>query len=313
MGAALACLALLTACSSDPKPVYQDEPPAEAVLNEYDDSLEPSAAVLALVPTAASTVMVTDFDQLRLVLGFGSLDSEGTPADRARFWRLVPRTATLSLGMLRPADERLRADFGISQDDVAWEASYSGDVEGWVLAFHAKTPMASVARAVEAGVGPLKGAVVDADRHLVMSAQAPASSQSWGAEPELVALSGREAVSTYLTRSCLPFDTVFGDGMQEQLASAPAAALRAIDELDAFAVALGAELATVLLGEDRSDAFDRARLAEVMPPTDPEFPLAMSRPVADPSTGRLGYTLGDPVAAAELTRTQHLPFAVCRG
>lgn len=311
-GAALACLALLTACSSDPKPVYQDEPTSELVVNEYDDSLEPSAAVLALVPSAASTVMVTDFDQLRLVLGFGSLDSEGTPKDRARFWRLVPRTATLSAGMLRPVDDRLRADFGISQDDVAWEASYSGDAEGWVLAFRAKTAMASVARAVEAGVGPLKGAVVDADRHLVMSAGAPASAQSWGAEPELVRLAGREAVSTYLTRGCLPFDTVFGAGMQEQLATAPAAALHALDALDAFAVALGGELATVLLGDNRSDAFDRARLAEVMPPTNPEFPLAMSRPVADPSTGRLGYTLGDPVAAAELTRAQHLPFAVCR-
>ncbi|KRA39119.1 hypothetical protein ASD81_11295 [Nocardioides sp. Root614] len=312
-GAVLAGLALLTACSSDPKPVYQDAPSPAAVVVEYDGSLEPSAAVLVLVPAEASSVMVTDFDQLRLVLGFGSLDKASPPAELASFWSKVPRTAALSSGMLRPFEDRLRADFGIGQDDVAWEATYAGDSAGWVLAFRPTTSMADVARAVRAGVGPLKGASVDAARHLVTSVAPPEVADSWGAEPEMVGLAGREAVSTYLVRGCLAFDTVFGAGMQAQLAAAPAAALSGLDELDGFGVALGNELATVLLGDDRSDAFERARIAEVMPPTVPEFPLAMSRPVADPSTGRLGYTLGDPAAAAELTRTQHLPFAVCRG
>lgn len=314
MGAALVGLALFTACSGDPKPVYQDAPSPAAVVSEYDESLEPSAAVLALVPADARTVMVTDFDQLRLVLGFGSLDKTSAPSELARFWSQVPSTAALSRGMLRPFEAQLRDDFGITQDDVAWEATYAGDdASGWVLAFRPTTAMASVSRAVQAGVGPFKGASVDAARHLVTSATPPDVAESWGAEPALVGLAGREAVSTYLTRGCLAFDTVFGIGMQAQLAAAPAAALGALDELDGFAVALGNELATVLLGDDRSDAFERARIAEVMPPTNPEFPLAMSRPVADPSTGRLGYTLGDPAAAAELTRTQHLPFAVCRG
>lgn len=280
---------------------------------QYDESLEPSAAVLPLVPAEASTVTVTDFNQLRLVLGFGSLDKTSAPSELAAFWSKVPRTAALSSGMLRPFEDRLREDFGIGQDDVAWEATYSGDTAGWVLAFRPSTPMANVSRAVLAGVGPLKGASVDAARHLVTSVAPPEVANSWGAEPSMVSLAGREAVSTYLARGCLAFDTIFGAGMQAQLAAAPAAALGALDELDGFGVALGSELATVLLGEDRSDAFERARIAEVMPPTDPEFPLAMSRPVADPSTGRLGYTMGDPAAAAELTRTQHLPFAVCRG
>lgn len=311
IGAALACLTVLTACSEEPKPVYQDEPVPQAIVSEYDAALEPSAAVLALVPTAASTVTVTDFAQLRLVLGFGSLDSSSSVRDRARFWRLVPRTASLSGGLLRPVEDRLREDFGFSQDDVAWEATYSGDAEGWVLAFGEKTPMDAVTRAVRAGVGPLDGAIVDVDRRLVTSTEPPASADSWGAEEALVRLAGREAVSTFLARGCLPFDSVFGDGMQAQLAAAPAAALGDLDELDAFAVALGGELVTVLLGDNRSDAFERARLAEVMPPTNPEFALAMSRPVADPSTGRLGYTLDDPVAAAELTRKRDLPFAVC--
>lgn len=309
----VACVVLVSGCSSDPEPVYQDSPAPQAVVTEYDASLEPSAAVLSLVPEAATTLQVTDFDHLRLVLGFGSLDGTSSAADLARFWRGAPTTSTLTLGLLRPFDDRLRADFGIGQDDVAWEASYAGGATGWVLKLHDKASMASMQRAVRAGVGPLRGAVVDADRHLVTSAEPPEVDASWGVVEGMLSLVGREAISTYVERACLPFDTVFGDGMEDQLADAPAAALRALDELDAYSVALGAELATVQLGPKRSDAFDRVRLAEVMPPTVPEFGVVMTRGVADPSTGRLGYVLTDPVGAAELTRTRKLPFAVCRG
>lgn len=311
--AALACAvlvgAVLTGCTSEPKPVYQDAAPPAPVATEYDPSLEPSAAALTLVPASATSLTVTDFDQLRLVLGYGSLTGASPAAERAAFWRKAPSTATLSLGLLRPDDARLRADFGIGQDDVAWEATYDG---GWILVFHDTVPMASVQRAVKAGVGRLRGAVVDTARHLVTSAAPPDVAQSWGAQASLLALVGREAVSTYVDRSCLSFDSVFGQGMQAQLADAPAAALRALDELDAYSVALGTELATVQLGPTRNDAFDRVRLAEVMPPTRPDFALAMSRGVADPASGRLGYTLSNPAAAAELTRTRQLPFAVCR-
>lgn len=310
--ALLACAALLAACSGEPEPVYQEETAPQSVVTEYDASLEPSAAVLALVPAAATTLTVTDFDQLRLVLGYGSLDGDTSQRERDAFWRKAPQTSTLSLGLLAPADARLRADFGIGRDDVAWEASYDGDASGWVLAFHDTVPMAAVQRAVRAGVGPLDGAVVDTDRHLVTSAEPPASDDSWGATEGMLALVGREAISTFVDRSCLDFDSVFGSGMEEQLADAPKAALRALDELDAYSVALGAELVTVQLGPGRSDAFDRVRLAEVMPRTDPDFGLVMSRGVADPSTGRLGYTLGDPAAAAALTKARKLPFAVCR-
>lgn len=308
----LACAALLAACSSDPKPVYQEETAPQAVVTEYDASLEPSAAVLSLVPAGATSLTVTDFDQLRLVLGYAALDGASPQRERDAFWRKAPQSATLSLGLLAPADARLRADFGVGRDDVAWEATWDGDGSGWVLAFHDSVPMAAVQRAVRAGVGPLDGAVVDADRHLVTSAEPPASGDSWGATEGMLGLVGRESVSTYVDRSCLDFDSVFGSGMEAQLAEAPRAALRAIDELDAFSVALGAELVTVQLGPDRGDVFDRLRLAEVMPRTEPDFGLVMSRGVADPSTGRLGYTLADPAGAAALTKARKLPFAVCR-
>ncbi|AIY15593.1 hypothetical protein GUY44_09240 [Pimelobacter simplex] len=314
VGAALAGVVLLAACSSDPKPVYQRSPEPRAEVSEYDGSQEPSAAVLALVPTAATTLAVTDFDQLRLVLGFGTLKGSSPAPERERFWRQVPRTASLSTGLLRPVEAQLRERFGFGQDDVAWEATYSGGgAEGWVLAFHGDLAMASVRRAVGAGVGPLRGAVVDADHRLVTSATPPDAAQSWGAEPDLVALTGGEAVATYLQRGCDPFDTVFGAGMQAQLAAAPAAALDSLDPLDAYSVALGTELVTARLGENRSDAFERARLADVMPPTKPDFGLVMSRAVADPASGRIGYVLADPAAAARLTRTHHLPFTVCPG
>lgn len=304
---------VVSACSSDPKPVYQDAPATEDTLTRYDDALEPSAAVLALVPEAASTLMVTDFDQLRLVLGFGSLTGKSPAGELARFWRRMPRTAALSTGMLRPRQERLKRDFGFTQDDVAWEARYDGDAAGWVMAFHPKVSMAAVQRAVRAGVGPLKGAVVDTERRLVSSAPLPEPEASLGADPTMVALAGVEGVSTYLSRGCLPFDTVFGPGMESKLAEAPAAALRQLDDLDGFSVVLGGELVTVRLGDDRSDAFERARIAEFMPRTDPDFGLVMTRPVADPSTGRVGYTLADPVGAATLIRERELPFAVCAG
>lgn len=313
--AALVCATLVTgfaACSDDPEPVYQDDTAPQAVVREYDASLEPSAAVLSLVPAGATSLTVTDFDQLRLVLGFGSLDSASPPEERETFWRRAGRTATLSLGLLRDVDEQLRADFGFSRDDVAWEASWEGEQSGWALAFHDSVPMRAVQRAVRAGVGPLRGAVVDADRHLVTSARPPAGDQSWGAVPEMAALTGREAISTFVDRSCRDFDDVFGDGMEASLAKAPKAALRAIDELEAWSVALGAELVTVQLGPDRGDAFDRVRLADVMPRTDPDFGTVMDRGVADPSSGRLGYTLRDPRGAAELTKARQLPFAVCR-
>ncbi|MDQ6524047.1 hypothetical protein RB608_10570 [Nocardioides sp. LHD-245] len=314
MVAAVIIVTGLAGCSGDPDPVKQQVPEPETAVAEYDASKEPSAAVLALVPATATTLAVTDFDQLRLVLGFSTLDGATPAPERERFWRRIRRTAALSEGLLRPVDQRLRNQFGISQDDVAWEASWSGADGaggGWVLAFHDDKAMAAVHRAVEAGVGPLAGAVVDDARRLVTSTAPPAPAAAWGADPELVALTGSEAVSTYVERGCTPFATVFGAGMEEQLAAAPAAALHGLDELEAWSVALGTELVTVQLGKARSDAFDRVRLAEVMPPTDPEFGLVMSRGVADPSSGRLGYTLADPPAAARLVRERRLPFTVC--
>lgn len=309
----LPLVALLAAgCSSSDEPVYPDDPDTSAISTDYDPDLEPSAAVLPLVPADASVLQVTDFDQLRLTLGFGALDRQSPASERARFWRALSGAATLSSGLLRPvADELASYDFG--PDDVAWEATYADGAVGWVIALHDDVPLPKVQRAIRDGVGPLAGAELDTDSRLVTSAAPPEGDESWAAIADVVGLVGQEANATYVDRGCLEFDTVFGDGMEEQLAEAPREALDALDPLEGFSVALGSDLATVRLGEGREDAFDRLRLAEVMPAVRPEFGAGFARGAADPSTGRLGYDIQRPSAATTLIEDEHLPFAVCGG
>jgi hypothetical protein len=311
-GALLLAASVLTACGSPPERVYQDLGDPAPTVETYDGTLDPSKAVLPLVPADATTLKVTDFTQVRLTLGFGELDGTSPAADRDRFWRDLHTTATLSTGLLRPVDDQLRKRFGFGADDVVWEATYSGGgTDGWVLSFREDLAMGGVERAVRAGVGPLKGAVVDADDHLVTSAAAPAGDDSWGHDPELVALVGRPADATYLQRGCLSFDDVYGPGVEDQLASGSQEVVRELQPLDGFAIAFGGQLVTAQLGEERDDLFPRLRLAGVLPATTPDFGSAFERGVADPSTGRLGYQLGSPADAVRLTVEKRLPFAVC--
>jgi len=297
-------------CSDSDNPVYPDEPDTSAISTEYNPLLEPSAAALPLVPADATTLEVTDFDQLRLTLGFGSMDGKSPATDRARFWQALTHAATLSTGLLRPVADQLQP-YGFGADDVAWEATYSGGAEGWVIAFHDNVSLGKVQQAIDDQVGPLGGAVLDADRQMVTSTAPPEGDDSWAVLEDIVGLAGQEANATYVERDCLPFDTVFGKGMEAQLAEAPRLALDALDPLEGFSVALGTDLVTVRLGDNREDAFDRLRLADVMPATRPEFGDGFARGVADPSTGRLGYDLQSASAAMDLIADRHLPFAVC--
>lgn len=307
----LPLVAVLGAGCSDPAdPVIPPSAEETSVATAYDPSLEPAAAVLSLVPEEATTLEVTDFDQLRLSLGFGALDSRSAAADRQRFWRDVQDVATLSAGMLRPYDARL-AQVGLTQDDVSWEAQWAGGAEGWVIAVDERLPASVLRRAAGTGAGPLDGAVVDAERHLLLSDRPPDPTASWAADGSLASLVGAPANATYVERGCIGFDDLFGAGMEAQLAEAPRAELDTLDPLDAYSVSFGTDLATVRLGEDRSDAFTRLRIDEVLPQTTPEFGVVFSRGVADPSTGRIGYDLERPHDAVAMTTGRRLPFAVC--
>lgn len=314
--AAVASVSLTSGCSSDlPEPTLA--PPLDAGVDtgppSYDPSLQPATAVLALVPEDATTLSVTDFDQVRLLLGASLLTGEDPAPVRARFWRRAEAQAPLlSEGLLGPVDAELAAGYGFTRDDVSWEASFSGPAgDGFVLALREDLTMAGVQRAVRAGVGPLAGAEVDPELHLVTMGTTDEPGGSWAVSAEVVALVGPAAANaTYVERDCLPFDRAFGAD-PATLAAVPAEDLAALDPLEMFSVTLGGELATVRMGAAREDVFERMRLAGNLPATAPELGLGFTQGVADPVTGRIGYVMPDPALAARLTRGRQLPFAVC--
>ncbi len=310
-----AAMPLLAGCSDD-EPLVRvgaAEAPAPAA-PVYDPELESAASVMAVVPATAETLQVTDYDQVRLQLGFGDLSSDSPADELDRFWSQAERRAALlSTGMLRtPGGARYERRFGFTQDDVAWEAHFDGpDGEGYVVRFHDDVDMGAVGRAAARPTGPLTGAVVVPSASIVALGATREPTESWAADPALTALVGQKAGATLVDRACLPFEVAFGADVEDDLAPATAADLEGLDELGPFAVAFGGSLVTVQLGPLRPDVFARARLADTFPSTDPEFGLGYADPVADPQSGRIGYTLGDGPVAARLALQEQLPFAVC--
>jgi hypothetical protein len=291
----LAVVMLVSGCSDDsPDQAPPAAAPSETEAPAYDDALEPSAAVLALVPEDAATLTVTDFDQVRLELGVDEVSGLSTPEDVATFWqRADSERPLLSPGMLRPADAQLVTAFGFSQLDVAWEAHFftaDGEEAGWVLRLRDGTDMARVAEAAEDANTPIGGGTVDAAEHLVSSGTADDPTRSWAADPATEELVGLPANSTYVSRECVEQDA--GED---------------IDELAAYSIQFEGSLVTARLGADRQDLFARMRLGKA----EPTFAAAYDGGVADPLTGRIGYVMTDPAAAAQLALDRRLPFATC--
>lgn len=226
VGAALPLVAV-SACSEE-GPAPRPAPPSSGTdAGEYDDSLEPAAAVLALVPEAATVLTVTDFEEVRAQLG-----SDGG----ADFWRRADREAPLlTRGMFRDAGGPL------TQDDVLWEAHFGGGAGGYVVRFRDEAELARL---------PVPaGALVRPEDHLLVAGVAESPEQSWAADPEVVELVGTEAMATYVERGCVP-----GEPPTERL-----------EPLPAFAVELGSTLATARLGAERTDLFTRMRLGARLP------------------------------------------------
>ena len=80
-----------------------------------------------------------------------------------------------------------------------------------------------------------------------------------------------------------------------------------MDDLGAYSIQFEGSLVTARLGAGRQDLFARMRLGA----DEPTFAAAYDGGVADPLTGRIGYVMTDPVAAAELALEHQLPFATC--
>jgi hypothetical protein len=294
-GALLVCVLAAGGCSDDeavaePPPVAESEAPVPA----YDPALEPAAAVLALVPEDTAVLTVTDFEQVRLELGLGELTEASTPEEVATFWaRATSERPLLTTGMLRPEERRLQRRYGVTQADVDWEAHLydEADVEvGWVLGFRDGTDLARVAEASRAEGSVLSGADVDTAHGLVTSGTTDDPTQSWAADADLLARVSPPASATYVARGCLP-DRGGVD----------------LDELDTYALQFEGTIMTARLGEGRRDLFIRMRMAA----DETDFASVFEGGVADPGTGRIGYRMTDPAAAARLALEHRLPFAAC--
>ncbi|MCW2791192.1 MAG: hypothetical protein JWO76_290 [Nocardioides sp.] len=308
----------LTGCRDVPPPDVEPSgpPPRLAGTPSYDAGQEPASAVLPLVPATATTLTVTDLDEIRAQLGVPDLTSDDPMADRSDFWRRAETEAPLlAQGLLRDDNSELMLDYGFTQDDVDWEAHFTGpDGSGYVLGFREDLDMTAVSRAVRDGVGPLAGAEVDETEHLVLSGTTADGAESWATDAALVGLVTEPTEATYARRGCVPLADALGPDATQQDQDAVLAEydVTDLDPLDAFAVAFGDHLATVRMAAGRADLFDRLRLADDWPATPaPAFADGFESGVGDPATGRIGYSVPRPPIAARLTLLETLPFGVC--
>lgn len=294
----LALGAALTGCSGDEPPPRGQEPPGPVATQSVTaDSVTPAQRALPHVPLDVAAVTVTDFDRAATQLGLEELSSDLPARERAAFWDRAQReTAILSDGLLRPVGPQLLREHSFSQEDVGWEARLfdaEGQEVGWILGLHLIIDPRAVQKAVDAKVGPLADAAVDVEAGLVLSGAAVDvdAADSWASDDATGMLVTGRAVGTYVERGCV---------------RAPSGAT-GLEPLTAYAVNLEGTLATIRLGEDRGDLFQRVALAQ----ESGEVARAFEGGVADPGTGRIGYRLVDPVAAAELTLRRGLPLAAC--
>jgi hypothetical protein len=317
LAAALSLAAVVTGCGADiPPPDAQPSPVHSPTTTEhppYDAGLEPAEAVLAMVPGSATAVTVTDFDQVRKELGVPDLTSDDPASDRFGFWeRARTEAPLLAEGMLRADNSEFLLDYGFTQDDVDWEAHFTGpEGNGYVVAFRPDLDLGPVSSAVQAGAGPLDGARVVVEDHLVVSGVAEAGQGVWASDPTWTGLVGEPAEATYLRRGCIPLNDALGPdaGAEEQqdlLAKHPVTNL---DDLPGFTVAFGDHNATVRVEPNRDDLFDRIDLGRDWPV--PGFQGAFRSGVGDPGSGRIGYGVPSPDRAAAVTLLEELPFAVC--
>lgn len=294
----LAGLALAATGCTDSVPPPDASPPPEPVATRTvsAEAATPAQRALVHVPRDVVAVTVTDFDRAALQLGLEQPTSEWTAQERAMFWRRVAEeTAAMSTGLLRPVEDRLLAEYSVGQEDVGWEARLydrAGREVGWILGLHPLIDPRVLQRAADAGLGPLAGATVDVEAGLVLSGAAVDVAEPWSEDDGLGMLVTGDAVATYVEQGCV-------DG--------PAGGAADLDPLEAYAVALEGTLATVRLGTGRQDLFERVDLAD----DDAEVGAALEGGVADPGTGRLGFRLLDPVAAADLTLRRRLPMVAC--
>lgn len=302
----------LLGCQAEPAEAPR---PAAAIAPEpapaYAAKVEPAEAVLSLVPQTADVLTVTDWDLVRAQLGVPDLTSEGLMTDRIGFWeRTKTEAALLTDGLLREDNSRFELDYGFTQDDVDWEARWTGEHgRGFVLALRPDLDLAGVRRAISDRIGPLEGAELRAEDHLVVLGSADAD--VWGNEDGWAPLVDEPATATYLHRGCIPLKEALGPDadVEDQAALLAEHPVTTLEELPGFAVAFDDHAATVWVEPGRNDLFERMRIGEDWPVAG--FASTYVNGAADPSSGRVGYSLARPPAAAALALLGELPFAIC--
>ena len=162
--------------------------------------------------------------------------------------------------MLRTDNSELMLDYGFTQDDVDWEARFTGpEGNGFVLRFRPDLP-ARRRHPRRRGRGRTAGGRAgDAGDHLVVSGTAQADEPVWANEPIWDPLLGEPAGSTYARRGCIPVKDALGSAADaEHLAAVDAAhPVHILDDLPAFSIGFGDHLATVRMEENREDLFTR--------------------------------------------------------
>ena len=248
----------------------------------------------------ATTLTVTDFDTIRVQLGVPDLtsaDSDDRPL--GVLGAAGQETALLTDGMLRADNSELMLDYGFTQDDVDWEAHFTGpDGNGYVIRFRPDLPLAGVTGRSRPGVGPLAGARVIPEDHLVVSGTAGKGEQVWANEPAL-GRAGRRAGRLDVRAPGLH------PGQRRPRAAADAEHLAAVDAAHPCTSSTTcrrsrSRSATTWRrsgwGRTATDLFTRLDIGRDWPVRD--FPQTFRTPVGDPATGRIGYDLPRPPAAA---------------
>lgn len=303
----------LAGCQSEPtaEPARPRASVAPEPAPAYDAADEPAEAVLSLVPQSADTLTVTDWDRVRAQLGVPDLTSEDLMTDRIGFWRRAEtEVALLTDGLLRPGNSRFEVDYGFTQDDVDWEARWTGeDGRGFVLGLRPDLDLAGVRRAIADGVGPLGDAELRAADRLVVLGTADVD--VWANDEAWAPLVDEPAATTFLHRGCTPVHEALGPDADagDQSALLAEHPVTTLEDLPRFAVAYGDNTATIRVGPDRTDLFDRMRISEDWPVAG--FASVYVNGAADPASGRLGYAVPDPPRAAALALLGELPFAIC--
>ncbi len=335
--------ALLAGCTSSP-----DEPAASAGPSQSRNaastppSTSPSTAsaaevvrpqdaldaALAMVPARASAAVFTDLDAIRGRLGYADLTSSSPHADRTAFAEQAPGKAVLLTdGRLTEDGSELELDYGFTEDDVDWELSFTGHdgLAGWVLGFRPGQDMAAVQRAVSDGAGPFGGGDVVVEGNVVASAAA--TRDAWADDDDIMATVGKPQETLYLHAGpppCLPLTDVLGPdaGAEQQQEVLSRYDIGGLFDFEAFSLGFTGDhaLATMSYAKRRGsiDAELRSELTYDWPAVDG---LAFSDgfgEAVEGSSRRLHRDLAlidlpvvDTRAAAQLTLTDLLPFAVC--